>query len=121
LEHLPKDRQQQVCVEVGRVLKENGVLVISVPYRENIMYTRCVHCGRWTPLWGHLASMDLDKVNVLLPNFALLESYHLPNAPLVTLSGLFESFPSTVWFALNSLAGCVRKGYWLVMKYKKSV
>ena len=34
LEHLPAESRQKVCEEVDRVLREGGVLVVTVPYKE---------------------------------------------------------------------------------------
>ena len=33
-------------------------VVVTVPYRERILQTICIHCGELTPLYGHLRSFD---------------------------------------------------------------
>jgi len=33
-------------------------VVVTVPYRERILQTICIHCGEITPLYGHLRSFD---------------------------------------------------------------
>jgi hypothetical protein len=33
-------------------------VVITVPYREEIQQTNCIHCGKLTPQFGHLRSYD---------------------------------------------------------------
>lgn len=120
LEHLPKETQKKTCQEVDRILKKEGILVISVPYKEQITYTRCIHCGKLTPLWGHLHSMDEEKVTNLLPKpFALMDHCHLPNVGLISLAGIFEHLPLRLWLLLNDLFGKFRKGYWLLLKYEK--
>lgn len=120
LEHLPKEKQKRLCREVNRVLKEIGILIVSVPYEEQITYTRCVHCGRLTPLWGHLESMDEEKVRSLLPNnYALTASCYLPNVGLISLSRIFGYLPLKMWLVLNNLLGKLRKGYWIMLQYQK--
>lgn len=119
-EHLPKEKHRKLCREVDKVLKEKGLLIISVPYKEQIIYTRCIHCGKLTPLWGHLCSMDEEKITGLLPNhYTLTASCHLPNVGLVSLSGIFQRLPLNLWLVLNNLLGKFRKGYWIILKYKK--
>lgn len=34
------------------------VVLITVPYKERIRQTPCIHCGKLTPLYGHLRSYD---------------------------------------------------------------
>ena len=120
LEHLPKEAQKKVCQEVDRILKRKGVIVLSVPYKEQITYIRCVHCGKLTPLWGHLCSMDEEKVtNLLSSHYTLVACCHLPNVGLISLASVFECLPLRLWFPLNNLLGKFRKGYWIILKYRK--
>lgn len=120
LEHLSNEKQKKLCGEIDRILKEKGILIVSVPYKEQIAYTRCIHCGKPTPLWGHLHSMDEEKVTSLLPsNYTLVSSCHLPNVGLISLATIFERLPLRLWLLLNNLLGKIRKGYWLLLKYHK--
>jgi len=120
LEHLPREAQKKVCQEVDRILKEKGIVVISIPYKERITYTRCVHCGKLTPLWGHLHSMDAEKVTSLLTSdYALVAICHLPNVGLISLAGISGRLPLRLWLFVNELLGKLRKGYWLLLKYEK--
>jgi ubiquinone/menaquinone biosynthesis C-methylase UbiE len=120
LEHLPVESQQMVCREVDRVLKKGGVLVVTVPYKEEIVYTRCIHCGKLTPLWGHLHSMDVEKVSKLLPpGYVLVAKAHFPNLEFVSISEIFHKLSFTLWLIINNLLGIIKKGYWILLKYKK--
>jgi len=120
LEHLPVESQQMVCKEVDRVLKKSGVLVVTVPYKEEIVYTRCIHCGKLTPLWGHLHSMDVEKVSKLLPpGYVLVAKAHFPNLEFVSISEIFHKLSFTLWLIINNLLGIIKKGYWILLKYKK--
>jgi ubiquinone/menaquinone biosynthesis C-methylase UbiE len=122
LEHLPEDAQKKLCEEADRVLNENGVLIVSVPYKEEITYTKCIHCGKLTPLWGHLHSMDEEKCKSLLPNhYTLTTKCHLPNVAIISLSRIFRHLPLSLWLVLNNSLGRVRKGYWILLKFKKDV
>lgn len=54
LEHIPEWEavlQKLLSIAARRV-------VVTVPYREKRLETICVHCGRLTPLYGHLRSYD---------------------------------------------------------------
>lgn len=121
LEHLPKEKQKKLCQEVDRVLKEIGILIVSIPYKEQITYPSSSNRGKSTsPPWGHLCSMDEDKVTRLLPNhYTRTASCHLPNMELLSLSRIFRRLPLKPWLIINNLLGKLRKGYWITLKYKK--
>jgi SAM-dependent methyltransferase len=51
------DPQTFVKSLLGTV-KQNGVLLVSTPYKEKIIYTLCVHCNQKTPLHAHLHSFN---------------------------------------------------------------
>lgn len=121
LEHMPAARQRIVGGEADRVLKPKGTIVISVPYKETIIQTRCVHCGELTPLWGHLEPMDEQKVIFALPqNYVEKNQYHIINLQLISLSLVFEMLPFRLWLSLNNLLGRFRKGYWIIFSFIKS-
>jgi len=122
LEHLPRISQKLLANEVDRVVRNRGTLVISVPYKERIEYTRCIHCGKRTPLWGHLHTMDKKDVTALLPShYILLTTLTLPNVGFISLSGLFSHLHLKIWLLLNNLLGKLHKGYWLLLKYRKRI
>jgi ubiquinone/menaquinone biosynthesis C-methylase UbiE len=121
LEHLDKEKERKVCCELDKVLKKGGILLISIPYKEQITYTTCVHCGKSTPLWGHLQYLDEERIMRLLPNtYSLTATCNLPNIPFVSLSRVFQSLPFRAWLVLNNLLGRIRKGYWIILKFHKS-
>ena len=39
-------------------VKQGGLLLISTPYKEKILYSLCVHCNKKTPMNAHLHSFD---------------------------------------------------------------
>lgn len=116
LEHLPEENHRTLCGEIDRILKTGGTLMVSCPYKEQITYTD----GKPTSLWGHLCSIDEEKVTCLLPNYyTLISSVHLPNVELASLSRIFAPLPLKLWLILNNSLGKFRKGYWIILKYKK--
>jgi ubiquinone/menaquinone biosynthesis C-methylase UbiE len=121
LEHLDKEKEREVCCELDKVLKKEGILLISVPYKERIAYTTCIHCGKSTPLWGHLRYLDEERIMHLLPStYSLTATCNLPNIPFVSLSRVFQNLPFRAWLILNNLLGRIRKGYWITLKFHKS-
>ncbi len=121
LEHMDIDLQRDCLNEVNRVLESSGVIVISVPYKERVIHTNCIHCGKLTPLYGHLQSLDEHKITSLLTphQFSLTKIHHLPNLGIISCSRLFERFPLPLWLVVNKVLGLVSKGYWIVLQYKR--
>ena len=48
------------------LLKNDGKLLISVPYKEELSYQICVHCHRPTPTHSHFHSFDEQNLSGLL-------------------------------------------------------
>lgn len=62
IEHVPD--WEAAVAEALRVARR-GVLV-TVPYREMLQTTVCVHCNQATPLWGHVHSFDESSLDGFL-------------------------------------------------------
>lgn len=120
LEHLSKP---EFCVEgVDKCTTDDAVLVISVPWKEQITYIRCIHCGKLTPLWGHLHSFDLENIISIFPDYYRLQKkVHLPNIALISSSKVFSYLPTRLWLLLNNFLGKIRKGYWIVLRFRKII
>lgn len=124
LEHLPTELQIKGLEETNRVLKSQGVLIISVPYKEKITYTKCIHCDQNTPLYGHLHSLDEHKVTALLPSISLYileEKFNIPHIVHISCSSILGRLPLSIWIKVNNLLGKFNrlKGYWIILKYIK--
>ncbi len=120
LEHLSSKAQNEVCHQADRVLRQDGSILISVPFQEKIESTRCVHCGKSTPLWGHLESMNKAKITDNLPKtYVLKKSCHLINISSISLSSAFSKLPFRVWLSLNNAFGKIQKGYWIMLNFQK--
>ena len=72
LEHL--ERPSDALAELARICKPSGMVCFSVPYDENIQFETCVHCGKPTPLHGHLHRFDVESAKrVVPPSLKILE------------------------------------------------
>ena len=124
LEHLPN--LEMSVEEIDRCAKENAVLVISLPWKEKIPHlpARMPHkeTGRLVPRWGHLHSFDDADIASLLPSYyALIIKKHLPNTyiHLITWLPVLRHLPLRNWLRINDILGKIRKGYWVICKFKK--
>ena len=63
VEHVPDWRG--AVREALRVARRR--VLITVPYREELMTTVCVHCHHPTPLWGHLHRFDDHSFDDIAP------------------------------------------------------
>jgi len=119
LEHL--EDPSKTLEEIGFVLKQAGALIISVPYREHIITTQCIHCGRPTPLWGHLHSFDEKNLSSILPkNFEILQCVYTGTA--VAAYPIFGFLPGKLWKFVDNLSQALPhvKPSWFISKIKKN-
>lgn len=64
LEHLTPQSLKEGLKQIQRVLMPGGLLVGTVPYRENLLNNEvfCPHCQRTFHRWGHHQSFDEGKL-----------------------------------------------------------
>ncbi|PYR99044.1 MAG: hypothetical protein DMG16_19135 [Acidobacteria bacterium] len=75
LEHIPDENRPSAIAELARVLKPDGVLIGTVPYREDLSgsETVCPACGNVFHRWGHVASFDEQRLLAeMSPHFRVL-------------------------------------------------
>lgn len=60
IEHVPDP--QTFIASLLKVLKPDGTLIVTTPYKENIQHSLCIHCNQSTPHHAHLHSFDEDKL-----------------------------------------------------------
>jgi hypothetical protein len=72
--------------EYYRVLKTGARLIISVPLQEKVKETVCIHCGRRTPLWGHLQSFSAEEIELMLKRIGFSS---IRSAKIVSLPNYF--------------------------------
>lgn len=118
LEHLRNP--SQTINEIDLILKKRGILVLSVPYKEHIKMTQCVHCGKLTPLWGHLTSFNEGKISSLMPkNYALLNREYV--ATMVASHPLFSCLSTRIWKVIDRVVRVLpgEKPCWFISKFIK--
>jgi len=102
---------------ISRIIKSEGMLVISTPYKEKIRYYKCPQCNKFTPLYGHLHSFDERKIQKLFnPYFNALKFEHTINQLAIMGPLLYLPFKTT--YFLNKIFNRVfgKRGYWLIAK-----
>lgn len=70
LEHLCDKDLDQGLNEIGRVLSEEGHLIVTVPYKENLEENMvvCPNCSAKFHRWGHMQTFDEEKISIILRN-----------------------------------------------------
>ena len=68
LEHLTSDSLTAGLKEIRRVLKPGGILIGTVPYRENLVDNEvfCPNCQNVFHRWGHYQSFDEARIRAVL-------------------------------------------------------
>ena len=92
-----------------KMLKTGGIFFVTVPYKEVIRYSLCIHCNRKTPMNAHLHSWDAPKLASMLENngFYILRATLFAHKLLSAL-GLdkkLQKVPFKVWNFLDKLCG----------------
>lgn len=107
LEHIPEP--EQAIKSWHAFLDQRGRLLISVPYKEHIRYSLCVHCNQKTPHNAHLHSFDREALVKLLrgAGFRVLKTYLFSHKVLthLRLEGLLKRLPFPLWRLLDRLCG----------------
>lgn len=57
--------------DAARVLKPNGKIIVSVPYKEKLSYQICIHCNKPTPTHSHLHSFTVENFKEILKQAGL--------------------------------------------------
>lgn len=90
-------------------LNPDGTLLVTVPYKEAISYSLCIHCNQKTPMNAHLHSFNRESLAALLvKNGFRVEAtklfYHKA-LDVFRINALCRRFPLGVWKILERLAG----------------
>jgi len=92
-----------------KLLPPGGTLFVTVPYKEVIRYSLCIHCNRKTPVNAHLHSWDIPKLTSLLEDngFYVLRTTLFAHK-LLTALGLdkkMQKVSFNLWNFLDKLCG----------------
>lgn len=122
IEHVvnPKD----FLNELFRVVKREGTLIVSTPYKEKIKYYLCIHCNKKSPANGHLHSFNEEKLESLLDKSEIKKINYLifGNKALIFFRThiLLKYFPYSLWYAYDWLANKIyNKPLHIICVYEK--
>jgi ubiquinone/menaquinone biosynthesis C-methylase UbiE len=77
MEHLDVATLEQTTKELARIIKKDGVLIGTVPAREDLgsQMVMCPHCNAIFHRWGHLQTFNCDSIaSALNSNFVVLRA-----------------------------------------------
>jgi 2-polyprenyl-3-methyl-5-hydroxy-6-metoxy-1,4-benzoquinol methylase len=113
LEHLVDPKA--AIISWLNLLKPEGKLLITVPYREVIRYTLCIHCNGKTPVNAHLHSFDKESLIKLLNH----NGYWVKRTKLfvhrlmvaLRINSLVKFLPYRFWKFTDKLCGTFNDKY----------
>lgn len=124
LEHLVDPKQ--AITNWKELLKDEGRLLVAVPFKEQIKYTLCIHCNQKTPVNAHLHSFDKESLIKLFNHSGYwVKSTELFMHKILTLlriTKLMNRLPYKYWCFVDNLCGMFSKKYTyiaLIAKLKK--
>jgi ubiquinone/menaquinone biosynthesis C-methylase UbiE len=109
LEHL--EDPSKALDHIKNFLEPQGKVMISVPYKEKINYSLCIHCNQLTPHNAHLHSFDIISIRKLFRNsgYTILKEHTYLNKILVQLkvNDLLSFFSFWLWRWKDDAANCL--------------
>ena len=122
IEHLPDPKR--FIDEAFRVLKPDGKIIISTPYKEKIRNDLCIHCNKLTPRNSHLHSFDsnnLLKLAADCPNSEV--KFHTFGNKVLHFARcyvLLQFLPLKLWHFVDRLANLlINRRLHIIMTIKK--
>jgi len=122
LEHVSDIRN--TVREFSRILRDDGRIIISVPYDQKIVYYECIHCKKMTPVAGHVHSFDEKKIRSLLEEQGIdvlkFEKIVTGINNVQIFSTILRKLPFALWTLLdNMLIKTILKPNWIIVIGKK--
>lgn len=106
MEHTPDP--ELFLINLLRVLRPGGRLIITIPYNETIAYALCVHCNSPTPHNAHLHTFNRQNLERLLKKAGAVQWKidTFANKALLRLRThiLLKFLPFGIWRRLDQLA-----------------
>lgn len=113
-------------IELFRVVKKGGNLIITTPYKEKLIYHLCIHCNQKTPVNAHIHSFDEKKLENLYSGNDL-ESFKFEtfgNKILIFLRGyvILQFFTFWMWKFKDKFFNLfINKPVHIICIYKKKL
>jgi ubiquinone/menaquinone biosynthesis C-methylase UbiE len=111
LEHL--NEPADALIEARRVLRDDGRIIVSTPYREKLRYSLCIHCNKPTPLNAHLHSFDEARHRALMneAGFGSMRFRLLVNKLLMytRVSLLLSFLPFRLWRGVDAMVNLLMR------------
>lgn len=109
LEHL--EEPQKALLHIKSFLTPNGKIMISVPYKEKLSYSLCIHCNQLTPHNAHLHSFDIIKIRKLFRNngYTIIKEHLYLNKILIftNTNELLRFMPFYLWHLKDHWANII--------------
>lgn len=74
IEHVPDP--EKFVTSLFSLLKPDGKLIITTPYKEKLKYSMCIHCNQKTPHNAHIHSFDEENLFKLHNQKNLAKAYY---------------------------------------------
>jgi len=94
-----------------KLLKPGAKLLVTVPYKEVIRYSLCIHCNQKTPVNAHLHSFDKKTLVKLFNKHGywvketVLFCHKLPN--VLKINSLLRMMPYGLWRFIDTISGII--------------
>ncbi len=108
-----------------KLLKVNGKLIISTPYKEILKHVLCIHCNNITPIHAHLHSFDENdflEYNKNLHN-SEMKYFIFGNKVLIFLRtySILKYFPFSIWKFIDKFFNIlINKPAHFIIVYKRN-
>lgn len=96
--------------ELMRVVRPGGVVIVSTPYREKLVYEICIHCQQLTPHNAHLHSWTEESLTSLFQAHSSRTDFYTFNNKLLLFGRTYpilQFLPLGLWKAVDRLANLV--------------
>ncbi|GAB5464675.1 MAG: hypothetical protein Kapaf2KO_01110 [Candidatus Kapaibacteriales bacterium] len=121
IEHV--ERPTLFLSSLARTLKPNGSIIITTPYKENIIKETCIHCNGITPRNAHLHSFDEHILTSIAPSGTKATYQIFGNKALMMARAykIFGKLGLKPYSAIDTLANkIIKKPAHILVKYKRA-
>ncbi|MDP4199607.1 MAG: methyltransferase domain-containing protein [Bacteroidota bacterium] len=93
--------------ELMRVVRPGGVVIVSTPFNERLVYEICIHCHQPTPHNAHLHSWTKESLTSLFIDSSIRVDFYTFNNKLLLFGRTYPALrllPFSAWKAVDGLA-----------------